>query len=141
MSEKINYFEYHSRRLTAEYQETLDVAPGVRCDVYIHPETKRRDLAIVEVEAGRNTPAQKVLKGKVTVEGYLSGRGKLVIIHIDGSRSEFEVSPEDQGFSYSVAVGEVMQWQAAKDESLEFFEVCFPPYKDGRFEDLSLEKV
>lgn len=141
MPNRIESFSHHSRELTAVFQETIIVAPGVECDVYVHPETKRRDLAIVRVEAGKNTPAQKVLKGRVTVEGYRSGKGRLIIIHKDGSRSEFEVGPESEGFSYSATIGETMQWQAAEDEPLEFFEICFPPYEDGRFEDLSLDKI
>ena len=50
--------------------------------------------------------------------------------------SVFEVSPEHEGFSHPVEIGEIMQWQADENESLVVFEICFPPYQDGRFENL-----
>ena len=135
---RIETFQHKSRReLTAEYQDTLVVIPdAVTCDVYTHPETKRRDLGIVRVEPGCNTPAQKVLKGRVTIEGYFSGSGRLIIIHEDGSRDEFEVDEDSEGFSQGVYPGEIMQWQAGP-QGLQFFEVCFPPWDDQRFKDLS----
>jgi hypothetical protein len=34
-----------------------------------------------------------------------------------------------------VKIGETMQWQAAPDSDLEVYEICFPPYADGRFEN------
>ena len=36
----------------------------------------------------------------------------------------------------TVGIGELMQWEADKDLRLVAYEVCFPPYKDGRFESL-----
>ena len=34
----------------------------------------------------------------------------------------------------TIEVGDIIQWQAVED--LVVFEVCFPPYEDGRFENL-----
>lgn len=72
--------------------------------------------------------------GNQTIEGYRSGAGKLIILHENGEKSVFEVDAESEGSTFEVKVGEIMQWQASSD--LELFEVCFPPYADGRFEDL-----
>lgn len=136
MPEKIESFQHNSRPLKAEYQETTEVTQGVFCDVYTHPETQRRDLAIVSVEPGYSTPIQRIAKGKYTIEGYVSGNGVLTIQHTDGSKSEFPVDASKEGFSHTVEVGELMQWKADSDasEPLVFFEICFPPYEDGRFE-------
>ena len=30
-----------------------------------------------------------------------------------------------------------MQWEASKNSNLVFYEVCYPPYQDGRFENLA----
>jgi hypothetical protein len=37
----------------------------------------------------------------------------------------------------AVAVGETMQWQAADEADLVVYEICEPPYADGRFENLA----
>jgi len=37
-----------------------------------------------------------------------------------------------------VSIGEIMQWEADKESDLHVFEVCYPPYEDGRYENLPL---
>jgi hypothetical protein len=37
--------------------------------------------------------------------------------------------------SVEVKIGEIMQW-AAGDDGLVFYEICDPPYIDGRYENL-----
>ena len=34
-----------------------------------------------------------------------------------------------------IKVGDLVQWEATKD--LVFAEICYPPYEDGRFENIS----
>jgi len=36
----------------------------------------------------------------------------------------------------TVGVGEIMQWKADKESGLAVYEICFPPYEDGRYENL-----
>ncbi|HOI97155.1 MAG TPA: hypothetical protein PLA19_01470 [Candidatus Pacearchaeota archaeon] len=35
-----------------------------------------------------------------------------------------------------VKIGETMQWQADDDSDLEVYDVCYPPYETGRFQNL-----
>ena len=133
---RIESFTYNGATLAVVFQESYEVVPGVTCDVYIHPETQQRDLGIITIEPHAKTPRQKVLGGDETIEGYLSGKGTLTITHRDGKQSVFEVGPENEGFSHPVEIGEIMQWQADDNEGLIVFEICFPPYQDGRFENL-----
>ncbi len=124
--------------LEIRFIETIDVVDGVTCDVYIHPETNDRDLGVIHIDPGSSTPPQKIIKGEETIEGYLSGKGVLAIRHIDGTISEHKVSSGDEGFCYAVDVGDVMQWRADEDAKLTVFEICFPPYEDGRYDNLSV---
>lgn len=133
---KIETFNFNGQVLKTNFEERSEVVTGVVCDVYSHPETTAQDLGVITIQPGMKTPWQKVLQGNKTIEGYISGKGKLTINHVSGSLSTFEVSPDTEGFSYEVKIGELMQWQAAYDSVLVVFEVCFPPYQDGRFENL-----
>lgn len=136
---KLEQFTYQEETLATQFIESSEVFPGVVCDVYIHPETKERDLGVINIEAGKITKPQKVLSGEETIEGYISGRGILVILKPDGTLLEFEVGPGDEGFSHTIEVGDIMQWQAIDD--LVVFEICYPPYQDGRFENLEQRKL
>jgi hypothetical protein len=42
------------------------------------------------------------------------------------------------GFEKLVSKGELMQWQAAHDakDLLVAYEICYPPYEDGRFKNV-----
>lgn len=136
-SNQIESFSYGSTTLTTKFIETMQVTDGVECDVYIHPETNERDLAIITIAPGKSTPLQKVLNGEETIEGYISGKGRLVITHVDGSESIFEVDQNSVGFAHTIKIGEIMQWHADNNEELVLFEICYPPYEDGRYENLN----
>jgi|WetSurMetagenome_2_1015567.scaffolds.fasta_scaffold287215_1 hypothetical protein len=43
--------------------------------------------------------------------------------------------PGDQ-FEVQLSIGDSMQWQAAVGSHLTAYEICFPPYKEGRYEDI-----
>jgi len=137
MAEKLDSFTFEGTTLRAEYVETLQVTDGVECDVYIHPETQKRDLGIIRIQRGKKTPLQRVVLGDETIEGLLEGRGTLTITHANGMQTVMEVdSTEGEGFSYSVLKDELMQWQAAEDSDLVAFEICYPPWTEGRFENV-----
>jgi hypothetical protein len=131
---KIESFTYENETLTVKFIESSEVFPGVVCDVYFHPETKERDLGVIYIEAGKKTKPQRVLSGDQTIEGYISGTGRLCIQKPSGKKIIFEVNQNSEGFAQVVEVGDIMQWQA--DDNLVVFEICFPPYQDGRFENL-----
>ena len=131
---RLESFTYNQETLLTEFIESSEVFPGVVCDVYFHPETQKRDLGVIYIEAGKKTKPQKVLNGEETIEGHISGTGRLLILKPSGEQFVFEVGPENEGFSHTIEVGDIMQWQAEKD--LVVFEICYPPYQDGRFENL-----
>ena len=114
--------------------ESIEVAKGVKADTYRFDEDNLRDLAIVQVTAKHQTPLQKILKGDKTIEGYLSGKGSLKIQHIDTHQSIYEFPNNEKNNEIIVDINEIMQWSAQSD--LVFYEICYPPYEDGRYENL-----
>ncbi len=125
---KIEYFNNEAVR----FIETSQVKTGVVCDVYSFVEDDTKDLGIVIVVKGESTPKQKVLAGVKTEEIFISGCGTLEIKRASGVIEIYDF-PGDV-ITVSVQVGDVMQWKAVDGEDLCFGEVCYPPYKDGRFE-------
>jgi hypothetical protein len=135
--EKLTTFQTDNNLQRVTFIETIHVTTGVECDVYTFDEDTTKDLGIIRIEPGCKTPLQKVLKGNKTIEGYVSGRGRLIVTKPDDSKTEYNVNEQTQKpFEVVVAIGEKMQWQADNDSSLTAHELCFPPYQDGRFENL-----
>ena len=113
------------------FVESSKVKEGVTCDVYRYAGDDSKDLGIVKVIKGFQTPKQEVLKGLQTLEIFHSGKGQLSIVKKDGSTHNYSF-PGDIN-EVQVEIGEVMQWTA--EEHLVFHEVCFPPYEEGRFKN------
>lgn len=131
---KINFA---GKEQAISYIETSHVTKGVICDIYKFVDDNSKDLGIIRIDTGGKTPLQEVLKGDRTIEGYISGRGKLVIIKEDNTQKEYSVNENMQRpFEMVVEIGEKMQWQADSDSFLIVYEICFPPYEDGRFKNL-----
>ena len=96
-----------------------------------------KDLGIIRIKPGGKTPLQRVLQGDKTIEGYIFGKGKLTITKFNGEQEIYVASSESKKpIIVSVEIGELMQWEADKDSDLMVYEICFPPYKDGRYENL-----
>ena len=127
----VKSFLFEGREQLVSFVETLDVADGVACDVYTFDGDTTKDLGMIRIEPGRKTPLQKVLKGDKTVEGYISGKGKLKITKPNGKQVVYT-----EPFAITVAVGELMQWEADPDSDLSVYEICLPPYEDGRYENI-----
>jgi hypothetical protein len=98
-------------------------------------------LAIVTVSPGCQTPVQRIVGGIKTTEGYFGGVGNLTILTEDATRMIFDFSKGAIREEVEVGVGMQMQWSAADSEPLVFYEVCEPPYEDGRFENLNTDKL
>ena len=134
---QLNTFDFESSIQPISFVETTKVATGVECDVYTFDGDNSKDLGVIRIEPGFKTPLQRVLKGNRTIEGYVSGKGRLVIAKPDGTQEKHSVDNNTQKpFVVAVAIGEKMQWQADKDSPLVAYEICFPPYEDGRYENL-----
>lgn len=116
------------------FVETQNVKEGVVCDVYSFDGRKEKDLGIIQVSRNTCTPLQKVLKGDKTIEGYLKGEGKLTVTHTGGEKKDYLFPGELK--EVELHVGDTMQW-CTSDSELTFYEVCYPPYENGRFENLS----
>ena len=133
---KINSFTLDDKKLLVVYVETMQVKEGVSCDVYSFKDDDSKDLAIVTVDKGHKTPLQRILKGKTTIEGFVSGKGILNVTSSDGEARRYEFDEKNPGEPVLVYIGDLMQWHANGDRDLVFYEVCTPPYEDGRFENL-----
>ncbi len=112
-----------------EYMETNYPNEYTICDVYRFTEDNSRDLAIISIKPHGQTPLQKVLEGDVTEEGYVTGQGQLTV-----NQTIYQF-PSEERQSVEVRPGDVMQWEAY-DSELVFYELCTPPYVDGRFMNL-----
>ena len=135
--EPLTSFNFEGKEQAVSYVERTKVAKGVSCGVYSFDRDPKKDLGIIKIAPGCKTPLQKVLNGDRTIEGYRSGKGKLTITKPDGKPEDHPVGGEQQEpFSVTVEIGELMQWEADKESFLVAYEVCFPPYQDGRYENI-----
>lgn len=129
MSEHLVEFQHQQ----VTFIRTDQIKNGVECDVYEFVNDSSKDLAIVRVKANHSTPLQKVLAGDSTIEGYLNGEGQLVVSDAKGHTTVYSYTEIGQATNpVSVYIGETMQWHAGT-KGLVFYEICTPPYEDGRF--------
>ncbi|OGM22108.1 hypothetical protein A2961_05045 [Candidatus Woesebacteria bacterium RIFCSPLOWO2_01_FULL_39_21] len=130
-------FSFEGKEYPVSFVETMQVAEGVECDAYTFDGDKTKDLGIIRIKPGSKTPLQKVLKGDRTVEGYISGEGKLTVTKADGSKQIYEVTEDlKEPVVVTVAIDEHMQWEADPESNLRAYEICFPPYEGGRYENI-----
>lgn len=134
--DKLKTFTVSGTQLVIEFVETQQVKEGVECDIYRITDDSTRDIAIVTVKSGYKTPLQRILKGNKTIEGFLEGVGVLSVTNTDNSVETYSLNNDNKGKEVTVAVGQLMQWYANSDTDLVFYEVCEPPYEDGRFENI-----
>ena len=134
---KLTSFTVDDRPVPVVFVETMDVKEGVVCDVYKIEGDDTRDLAIVTVRKGCKTPLQRVVAGKETREGFVSGQGVLTVWSAAGVAAEHRFGSDTKAGSVVVSVNERMQWHADSETDLVFSEVCTPPYEDGRFENIT----
>ena len=132
---QITSFEKSGTSSAVSFIETQQVKEGVECDIYRFDDDTSRDLAIVRVSKGYKTPLQLVIKGDCTLEGFISGVGTLTVVNHDSVTKKYVFKADKLGTQVEVKVGETMQWEAHED--LTFYEICEPPYEDGRFQNLA----
>ena len=132
---KLTEFIFEGQKLSVKFVETMTVKEGVECDVYTFVDDGTKDLAIVHVKQGFKTPLQRILRGDKTVEGYVDGKATLTIADANGEPQIYQFGPGQVNQPVTVTVGQLMQW-SAEDEGLTFYEVCQPPYEEGRFENI-----
>lgn len=136
--QSVQSFNFEGKEQPISFIETMQVANGVSCKVYSFVDDKSKDLGIIRIKPNKRTPLQRVLKGDRTVEGYISGRGKLTITKTNGEKEVYIANGlSEEPIVVSVHIGETMQWEADKDSDLLAYEICFPPYEDGRYEDIA----
>lgn len=134
---KLKWFKFEGVKKPVEFKETLTVAEGVECDTYIFTGDSTLDLGIIRISPNYNTPLQEVLSGDRTVEGYISGKGRLIV---DRNNGKFEVhqfgNNPTKPSPIDIEVGDIMQWRAFDKGPLLVYEICFPPYQDGRYKNI-----
>ncbi|HEY0964962.1 MAG TPA: hypothetical protein VGE13_00600 [Candidatus Saccharimonadales bacterium] len=136
MSRPVDIFRHDAIDYQVKYVETTYPNKEVECDVYEFVDDSSRDLAILYIKPYGKTPRQRVLLGQETVEGFISGSGSFY--HNGGSYSV----DDDSRKEFLVDRKDIMQWHAGSD-GLVCYEICMPPYKDGRFKNLddSIESI
>lgn len=132
---KLTHFVVEDGSLAVSFKETQTVKDGVECDIYSFDNNTSIDLAIVRVAKANKTPLQRILLGTKTIEGYVEGTGALVVMSGD-ERHTYDFGPGKPNTQVIVGIGDIMQWYADNDDNLVFYEICEPPYEDGRFENI-----
>jgi predicted alpha/beta hydrolase family esterase len=134
-SDKLNTF----RGQSVEFVETQHVKDGVKCDVYSFTEDNSKDLGILHIKQGSKTPKQRILKGDKTVEGFLEGAADLTISRNSPRETIYTYADNSYGADMALGIGDTMQWIASEDSAC--YEICYPPYEDGRFEELGSNRA
>ncbi|MFS8158919.1 MAG: hypothetical protein ACMG6E_01660 [Candidatus Roizmanbacteria bacterium] len=132
-------FEIDGSPHVISFVETMEVTQGVECDVYRFEGDNTRDLGIVRIQPGHKTHLQRVMGGERTIEGYVSGKGRFVVIRPDLTTQVYLFDGSIEGLQVELAVGEIVQYFADEDSNLVASEICYPPYEDGRFENIEEE--
>ncbi|HJM04709.1 MAG TPA: alpha/beta hydrolase [Candidatus Saccharimonadaceae bacterium] len=122
---------FRGQRIT--FSETQTVADGVECDVYSFAYDASKDLGVIRIKAGSSTPRQQIIKGDRTVEGFLAGKVNLDVMSNSDEKTH-EHDDDNYGSDISLGVGDTMQWSAFEDSVC--FEICYPPYEEGRFRNI-----
>lgn len=136
-------FRFKGQLLPVKHVKTVAEAPGVTSDVYTFLtrnmlRATNRDLAILHFEPGASLPRQRMVQGITTVEGFISGDGILHIVRANGQEETHFFRGRNSGRPIvEVHMDDIMQLRAFKRSPFESFEICYPPYTDGRFQDLS----
>jgi mannose-6-phosphate isomerase-like protein (cupin superfamily) len=133
---KLTSFIADDKVTPVSFVETQTVKEGVECDIYTFVGDSSKDLAVVTVSKGHKTPLQRVLLGTKTVEGYVAGKGTLTVYSNDVAKT-YAFKTGGINKEVLVEVGQTMQWHADGNIDLIFYEICEPPYEDGRFENLA----
>jgi hypothetical protein len=134
--DKLSGFKSGGGNHEVSFIETMQVKEGVWCDVYAFVGDNTKDLAIVRVTKGFKTPRQRILQGSSTIEGLLEGKGTFTVQQEDGTVNNYVLDATSDNKEIEVKIGQIMQWAAPDDTDLVFYEICDPPYQDGRFENL-----
>jgi len=119
-------FAFQWENLVVKFIKTSQVIEWVECDVYEFIGDESKDLWIIRIQAWFATPKQRILKWEKTYEWWMSGRWKFLVNDV-----EYNIEEENV---FTVWVGDIVQWVA--DTDMVCYEVCYPPYEDGRFENL-----
>lgn len=134
----INRFPVDGERKAVSFVETVAINEEVRCHVYKFDNENGMDLGIIEIGQGGSTPLQEVISGVKTTEGFLAGKGKLIIYRQNGQTDIYPVNNDNyENILTDVCIGDLMQWHADSDSFLKVFEICVPPFEDGRFRNIT----
>ena len=138
-TKKLQSFNLDGEVLEVIFVKTQKVKDGVICDVYAFAGDTTKDLGVVTVRQGCSTPMQKVLQGKSTIEGFISGTGTLFVKQADGKEVNyiFDEASKAGKPQIEILLNEIMQWKASGGSDLVFYEVCEPSYTEGRFGEVA----
>jgi len=132
MKEKPSSIDIFGKSRGVRFVESSTVKQGVVCDVYAFVDDNSQDLAVVSIEAGEVSPKQLLSSGDETIEYHVQGMSNLRVERVGGTVDIYNFPGDER--AVAINEGDVMQWCAIED--LVFYELCTPPYTDGRFKDL-----
>lgn len=143
---KIDIFKINDNEISVKFVETQEIKDGVLCHVYKFLESETfRDLALIQIKSGHKTPVQIVQEGDITIEGFIKGEGSLVILRNgEMSRREIYATTDDSQIisnGIELRIGDIVQWQANLGSDLVAYEICYPPFQEGRFKNLDIEDI
>ncbi len=129
---KLSTFSFEGKDSLVNFLETVVVRDGVECDVYEFTNDDSKDLGIIRISKGFQTPRQLVVEGDRTVEGFISGDAELYVTS-GGEINRYNFTEPRKEY-VDVAKGDIMKWIANEDSIV--YEICIPSYEDGRFRNL-----
>lgn len=122
------------RGLPVQFIETQNVRSDVACDVYSFGDDDSKDLGIIRIAKGASTPKQEIMKGDKTIKGFLQGHADFTFSRLGSADTVYDYTDDSYGNDVFLGVGDVMQWRAIEDTVC--YEICYPPFADGRFKEL-----
>jgi hypothetical protein len=131
------FFWWENRFQPVKFVETEQIVKGVERDAYSFIGDSTKDLGIIRIQPGFKTRRQRIRQGERTIEGHISGTGKLIIERVNGEKEVYKFDDKRKNKpEITVNIDDIMQWLTAPDSPLIAYEICFPPYKEGRYEEL-----
>lgn len=132
--EILEFFKFEGEQLSVRFRQVGESpAPGVTVHEYDFVGDDSRDLALIEITPGCETPVHRVNKGIKTLEIYVSGEGSITIARPNGNIKDMPWHPQWGKKVIEVRIGDLMQIHAAKKTALLFAEICWPKWDPTRF--------
>jgi len=138
MTEILQSFKHNGTVHPVKHSSFNKIAPGMVCDGYDFTYGDgSRDLGIVSLEAGHQTPLQKVVGGDRTIAALMDGQATLVVTDEEGVATTYDFSDPEGQSDVTITPGQMMQWTNIGKTVAKISEIYIPPFVPGRFETVT----